>query len=213
MSFPVTIGWSWIMERWKEQCFRYGCNIFVVDAFNKVKMDNRESTAQISDLLSDITMFCQTHNVHVFLIAHPRKMGKDDDGHDLIPDLYDVKGSGDFRDQTHNGLCVHRLYNTGDKRDVLIKNLKAKFKNQGSDRIGENVIVKYNVKNGRYFTDYEDNLPVWDEATQQEIKPVESNIESSRISAMNKQSGYPTMNNDNGLPMPDSFYDEDNLPF
>ena len=165
---------------------------FVVDAFNKVKMDNRESTAQISGLLSDITMFCQTHNVHVFLIAHPRKMGKDDDGNDIMPDLYDVKGSGDFRDQAHNGLCVHRLYDTDDKRALLIKNLKTKFKNQGSGNIGNTVSVKFNVKNGRYFESFEDNTPIWEESKQQEIKPIQSNIENSRLSALSRQSGYPS---------------------
>jgi len=187
----VTPNWAWIFERWKEQCFKYGCNIFVVDAFNKVKMDNRESTAQISDLLSDITMFCQTHNVHVFLIAHPRKMGKDDDGNDVMPDLYDVKGSGDFRDQAHNGLCVHRIYDSDDKRDVIIKNLKAKFKNQGSGNIGNTVSVKFNVKNGRYFEKFEDNEPIWNKSIQNEIDPMKSNIEDSRLSALNRQSGYP----------------------
>jgi twinkle protein len=206
-----TPNWKWIMERWEEQCFRYGCNIFVVDAFNKVKMDNRESTAQISDVLADITMFCQKYNVHVFLIAHPRKMGKDEDGNEQMPDLYDVKGSGDFRDQTHNGLVVHRMYNTDDKRDVKIGNLKAKFKNQGSGNIGETITLKYNVKNGRYFEGYEDNFPLWDKPTQQTLTPIKSDIEPSRISAMNRQSGYNTEPNDNGLPMPDSFYDD--VPF
>ena len=200
-----TPNWDWIFERWKEQCFKYGCNIFVVDAFNKVKMNNRESTGEISDLLSDITMFAQVHNVHVILIAHPRKMGKDEDGRETMPDLYDVKGSGDFRDQTHNGLAVHRLYGD-DKRDVRIKNLKAKFKNQGSGNIGESIVVKYNVKNGRYFDQYEDNDPIWGEVKQQVIQTKESEIEPSRLSALSRQSGYPS-----GLPMDDSFYDE--VPF
>ena len=31
------VGWDWLLERFKEQCFKYGCNIFVIDAFNKVK--------------------------------------------------------------------------------------------------------------------------------------------------------------------------------
>ena len=107
-----------------------------------------------------------------------------------MPDLYDVKGSGDFRDQAHNGLCVHRLYDTDDKRDVLIKNLKAKFKNQGSGNIGNTVSVKFNIKNGRYFEKFEDNDPIWDKPTQKEIEPIESDIEPSRLNALSRQSGY-----------------------
>lgn len=195
-----TPDWKWIFERWEEQCFRYGCNIFVIDAFNKVKMDNRESTAQISDVLADITMFCQKYNVHVFLIAHPRKMGKDEDGNEQMPDLYDVKGSGDFRDQTHNGLVVHRLYGD-DKREVRIKNVKAKFKNQGSGNIGESIILKFNVKNGRYFEEFEDNEPLWNESIQTEIEyeKQESDIDRGRINAMNRQSGYNHFSSDESL--------------
>ena len=195
-----TPDWKWIFERWEEQCFRYGCNIFVIDAFNKVKMDNRESTAQISDVLADITMFCQKYNVHVFLIAHPRKMGKDEDGNEQMPDLYDVKGSGDFRDQTHNGLVVHRLYGD-DKREVRIKNVKAKFKNQGSGNIGESIILKFNVKNGRYFEEFEDNEPLWNESIQTEIEyeKKESSIDRSRVNAMNRQSGYNAFVSDESL--------------
>ena len=186
--------WKWILQRWEEQCFKFGCNIFVVDAFNKVKMDSRE-TSKIGDVLADVTMFAQMHNAHVIIIAHPNKMAKNDDDKRTVPDLYDVKGSGDFYDQTHNGLVVHRLQDTDDKRDVLIKNLKAKFENQGAGRINESIIVKYNPKNKRYFTNYEDNLPVWDEPIQQEItyerKPIEEmDDKERRVNAMNRQSGY-----------------------
>ena len=207
-----TPDWKWILERWEEQCFKYGCNIFVVDAFNKVKMNNRESTAQISDVLADITMFCQRYNVHVFLIAHPRKMTKKDDGSYEVPDLYDVKGSGDFRDQTHNGLVVHRTYNNENPSEVMVKNLKAKFKNQGADKIGNEILINYNVKNGRYWTYSEDNEPLWDKPEQKEIEykhESESNIGASRLSALSKQSyGVPK---DEDLPMNKEFYDD--IPF
>jgi len=150
------VDWDWILEKFKEQCFRYGINIFVIDAFNKIKRKNGESLAEISEILGRLALFCQAYNIHVFLIAHPTKQKKNEQGEYDPPDLYSVKGSGDFRDQTHNGLCVHRIYGSTE-REVAIFNLKAKFKNQGSDRIGESVVMKYNLNNGRYFTHREDN--------------------------------------------------------
>jgi len=105
-----------------------------------------------------------------------------------MPDLYSVKGSGDFRDQTHNGLCVHRDYETGE---VIVKNLKAKFKNQGSGSIGSFVTFNYDLNNGRYYDGVTDDRPLWERNNiQKEIEPIESDIEPSRLNALSRQSGY-----------------------
>jgi twinkle protein len=183
------VSWDWLLERFKEQCFKYGCNIFVIDAFNKVKRKNGESLAEIGEILARITAFCQAYDVHVFLIAHPTKMRKIEGTEKYeIPDLYSVKGSGDFRDQTHNGLCVHRDYETGE---VIVKNLKAKFKNQGSGSIGSFVTFSYDLNNGRYYNGSPSDRPLWEKtSSQQTIEPIQSNIDYSRRSALNRQSGY-----------------------
>ncbi len=183
------VSWDWLLERFKEQCFKYGCNIFVIDAFNKVKRKNGESLAEIGEILARITAFCQAYDVHVFLIAHPTKMRKIEGTEKYeIPDLYSVKGSGDFRDQTHNGLCVHRDYETGE---VIVKNLKAKFKNQGSGSIGSFVTFSYDLNNGRYYNGSPSDRPLWEKTSlQQTIEPIQSNIDYSRRSALNRQSGY-----------------------
>jgi twinkle protein len=141
---PVT--WEYLMAKFKEQMFRYGIDIFVIDAFNKVKMKNRESLGEINDILSDITAFAHAYNVHIFLIAHPTKMHKDEKGVYKVPDLYNVKGSGDFRDQTHNGLTVYRNYETGFTE---VHNTKTKFKHQGD--INTITEFKYDLSNGRYY--------------------------------------------------------------
>ena len=181
------VDWDWLLEKFKEQCFRFGINIFVIDAFNKVKRKNSESLGEISETLARITLFCQAYNVHVFLIAHPTKMKKNEHGEYDPPDLYSVKGSGDFRDQTHNGLCVHRLYNS-QEREVAIINLKAKFKNQGSDKIGSSVIMKYNINNGRYYTHYENNEN-WLSSETNEIEfKEESSLSEQQLSGFVK--GY-----------------------
>jgi twinkle protein len=175
------VSWDWLLERFKEQCFKYGCNIFVIDAFNKVKRKNGESLSEIGETLARLTAFCQAYDVHVFLIAHPTKMRKIDGSEKYeMPDLYSVKGSGDFRDQTHNGLCVHRDYETGE---VIVKNLKAKFKNQGSGSIGSFVTFNYDLNNGRYYDGSTDDRPLWEKG-------------SRHINAMNRQSGYETFDTD-----------------
>jgi twinkle protein len=194
------VDWDWLLERFKEQCFKYGCNIFIIDAFNKVKRKNGESLAEIGEILARLTAFVQSYDVHVFLIAHPTKMRKVE-GSDKyeIPDLYSVKGSGDFRDQTHNGLAVHRDYETGQ---VIVKNLKAKFKNQGSGNIGQMVTFSYDLENGRYYNGTPNRDPYWNKGVKQEqiqYEEKESSIDRSRVNAMNRQSGYNHFASDESL--------------
>lgn len=144
--------WDWLIEKWKEQIFRFGIDIFVVDAFNKVKRNHADSLGEISEILSRLTLFVQTYDVHLFLIAHPTKMQKEEKSDNYkIPGLYDVKGSGDFRDQSHNGLCVHRYFtddNDEGRPHTKVINLKIKFKHQGE--IGESCKFHFQPANGRY---------------------------------------------------------------
>lgn len=142
-------SWEWIMETFKEQIYRYGIDIFVIDAFNKVKRET-DGLKEISDILGDLSMFCQHHNVHIFLIAHPTKMRKQE-GSSMYtpPTLYDIKGSGDFNDQTHNGGTVYRIFDVDGGGHSTFTPLKMKFRHQGSVD-GSSVAFKYNPYNGRY---------------------------------------------------------------
>jgi len=127
-----TATWDYLFKKFKEQMFQYGVDILVIDAWNKVKMNKPGDLGEINQILADLTSFAQGYGVSVLLIAHPRKMNKKENGLVEMPDLYDVKGSGDFRDQTHNGLCVYRYF--GDENEparVEVTNLKTKFQQQG----------------------------------------------------------------------------------
>lgn len=140
--------WDWVFEKFKEQMFNYGINIFVIDAFNKVEFNgNRTERENISRTLSRLTQFAQANNVLIFLIAHPTKM-KRENGIYEKPTLYDVSGSADFRNQTHDGYCIYRYF--GDDNYTVFTNLKVKYSFQG--KIGESVEYDYHVPSGRYYT-------------------------------------------------------------
>jgi twinkle protein len=88
------------------------------------------------------------HGVNVFLMAHPTKMIKEKGKEKYVmPTLYDVKGSGDFYDQTHNGLTVYRHF--GEDPFTQVVSTKLKFKHQGL--AGQDTAFKFNVSNGRYY--------------------------------------------------------------
>jgi len=148
------VDWNWLLEKFKEQLFNFGINIFVVDAWNKVQMPEGMSGKEgIDQTLTKITAFCQQNNVQVFLVAHPTKMKKDQISKNYeVPTLYDVSGSADFRNQTHNGFTVYRNFgNEAVEGSTDIFNMKSKFSFQGE--IGSKITFRYHLPTGRYYID------------------------------------------------------------
>ena len=77
-------------------------------------------------------------------------MYKDEDGNYGVPTLYDVSGSADFRNITHNGYTIHRNYESdNEEASTDFWNMKTKFNFQGN--IGDTVRFKYCEINGRYY--------------------------------------------------------------
>jgi twinkle protein len=152
-----TPDWDWLLETFKEQIYAYGINVFLIDAFNKVILSGTGSQKEkIDAALTRLTAFAQQNNVAVFLVAHPTKMKKQEgSGEYEMPTLYDVSGSADFRNQTHNGACVYRHFGEDDYTEFT--NLKTKFSFQGE--IGAKVSYQYHIPTGRYFLrDHQPNL-------------------------------------------------------
>ena len=150
----ITPDWDWLLEKFKEQMFNYGINIFIIDAWNKVLMPKgMNGKDAIDQVLTRITTFCIQNNVHIFLVAHPTKMKKDEKtGKYEIPDLYSVSGSADFRNQTHNGLCVYREFgNDNEEGYTMVYNLKTKYDFQGTITAG--CKFNWNNNNRRFYTD------------------------------------------------------------
>ena len=147
-DFPT---WDWLFEKFKEQMFNYGIDIFVIDAFNKLGFDKKGNKLdQINEVLTKLTMFAQMHNVIIFLVAHPTKMQKGSDGFYNSPTLYDVSGSSDFRNQTHDGFSIYRYFGNEEQQPkTVFENLKTKMKFQGE--IGGQQEFEYHIPSGRYY--------------------------------------------------------------
>ena len=84
--------------------------LFFIDAFNKVELPQGNKLDEINRVLTKLTSFAQSSNVTIYLVAHPTKMKKQEDGTYECPTLYDVSGSADFRNQTHNGFSIYRYF-------------------------------------------------------------------------------------------------------
>jgi twinkle protein len=104
-----------------------------------------------SFVLTRLTAFAQANDVVVFLVAHPTKMKKNEKtGQYDSPTLYDVSGSADFRNQTHDGYCIYRNFaSDGHEGYTTFTNLKTKYQFQGE--IGAMSEFEYHIPTGRYY--------------------------------------------------------------
>jgi twinkle protein len=74
----------------------------------------QSETEYVSFIYTKVIMFARKCGVHVFIIAHTTKMGKDKvTGKYIVPTLYDISGSANFFNKTHNGVTVYLDYQTG----------------------------------------------------------------------------------------------------
>ena len=65
---------------------RHGIKGLVIDPYNKIhsSLGSQSETLYINDFLTKLTIFKQKYDIHIFLVAHPRKMSKGEN------QLYDV---------------------------------------------------------------------------------------------------------------------------
>jgi twinkle protein len=125
---------------------RHNIDWFVIDAWNKLEHQYTESeTKYIGQSLDKIVNFCEKYNVHCFLVAHPRKIQKNEDSSYHIPTLYDIAGSANFFNKTDNGITVYRNFKNNT---VEIHVQKVKFSHWGEVGMCE---FNYDIATGLYI--------------------------------------------------------------
>jgi twinkle protein len=130
--------------------YRKGIKGLVIDPWNELdhsRPSNQSETEYISDTLTKVRRFARTYAVHVWLVAHPTKLQKNQDGKYPIPTPYDVSGSAHWRNKADNSLTVWRDLSDLHSREVQIHVQKIRFKEIG--RIGL-AKLNYDILTGRY---------------------------------------------------------------
>lgn len=124
-----------------------GVKGIVIDPWNEIdhtRPSNLTETEYISSSLTKIRRFARQYGVHVWLVAHPTKLRKMDDGKYPPPTPYDISGSAAWRNKADNCITIYRHI---DSNQVEIHIQKIRFKEIGE--IGM-VALGYNRLNGRY---------------------------------------------------------------
>jgi len=148
-----------VLRKGAELVKRKGIKCLVIDPFNKIR-DVDSHTDDVNrytmEYLTKIETFAKKFDVLVFIVAHPTKMYKDKDGKIEEPNMYNIKGGGEWYDASYHGILVHRDY---EAKTVKAKVLKVKFQNLGEN--GAEAYFKWEPKSG-CFIPHEDQQVIND---------------------------------------------------
>lgn len=128
---------------------RKGVNGIVIDPWNEIdhsRDKGMSETEYIHHALGKFRRFAREFNLHLWIVAHPTKMRKDEKGQYPVPTLYDINGSAAWRNKADNGFVVHRDV-ASESDEVYIHVQKIKFKDVG--KIGKTTL-HYDYVTGRY---------------------------------------------------------------
>ena len=138
-----------ILRKGAELVKRKGIKCLVIDPFNKIRDVNASSidvNAYTLEYLTKIETFARKYDVLVIVIAHPTKMYKNAEGKIEEPNMYNIKGGGEWYDASYHGLLVHRDY---ENRTTKVKVLKVKFQNLGEN--GAETFFTWETRSGCYI--------------------------------------------------------------
>lgn len=137
-----------VLRKGAELVKRKGIKCLVIDPYNKVRDTNATSddvNAYTLGYLTKIEAFVRKYDALAIVVAHPTKMYKGQDGEMQEPNMYNIKGGGEWYDSSYHGLLVHRNY---DEKTVKVKVLKVKFQNLGEN--GAEAHFTWDYKSGLY---------------------------------------------------------------
>lgn len=122
----------------------------VIDPWNELEHRRPQGiseTEYISQTLSEVRQWAREFEVHVFIVAHPMKLQKDQKtGNYPVPTPYDISGSAHWRNKADNCIAIWRDVEADNGR-VQVHVQKIRFKNLGKPGLVE---LKYDKITGRY---------------------------------------------------------------
>ena len=142
---------SAILELAKTLIYRRGMKCLILDPWNEVdhsRPAGMTETEYISQSLTRIRRFARTNNCHVFVVAHPFKMPKGENGLYGVPSPYDISGSAHWRNKADNCLSIWRDTSPDNQKfevEIHVQKIRKKH-------IGKLGMVKlgYEYSTGRY---------------------------------------------------------------
>ena len=136
-----------VLKLAKVLVYRHGVKGIVIDPWNEIDHSRAQGlteTEYISQCLSEIRRFTRLNDVHIWVVAHPTKLQKNQNGEYPVPTPYDIAGSANWRNKADNALALYRNMSTNEV-DLHIQ--KIRFREVG--KIGT-IRLKYNKVSGKF---------------------------------------------------------------
>jgi replicative DNA helicase len=102
-----------------------GVEVFVIDSLMKMSDISEDNYERQKLFIDRLATTCRDLNIHVFLVAHTRKMADEN----VVPDATHILGSSHIRNLCDNIICVFRNkkkeydIETGDKTEEDLKGI------------------------------------------------------------------------------------------
>ncbi len=146
---------DWVLGRFGECVVKYGIDTCVIDPVNSMSYDYKSASARddrmIAGNLSKYQRFSLQNNQHFFLCAHPRGIGKKEDGTYKEPSADEISGGPTYWQRSDNILCFHRPSLPLDFKDPTCTLRSLKIKKSQLNGIPGVSTFTYNRTNGRYY--------------------------------------------------------------
>lgn len=107
---------------------KYGVKVFVLDNFMQIDMTTSDIFQEQSNVMEKLRTFAVNKNMHIHLVAHPRKMT---DFHIRLS-LYDISGSMNLANKAYNIIAIIRVDMMNDEEKEF-KKLGEKLLEDGYD--------------------------------------------------------------------------------
>jgi len=115
-----------ILEKAYELVKRKGITRFIIDPWNYIehnRPNGMSETEYVSVCLTELKVFCIKTDCHVFLVAHPTKLKKENGKYEIAT-LYSISGSAHFFNKTDNGISIYR---DAETNEVVVYVQKVRF--------------------------------------------------------------------------------------
>lgn len=117
------VNFKVIMDLVAKAVKRHGIRTFVLDPWNDLdhtRAAYKREDEHIGECLTKLRRFARHYDVHIFVVAHPRKLEKDKDGKYPVPTPYEISGSSHWWNRADNCITLWRdLHNPDDSRNVF----------------------------------------------------------------------------------------------
>ena len=123
---PRTI--EFLIEAMEEVNQKYGVRVFMLDNFMQIDTKSSDEYREQKDIMEKLRTFAVNKNVHIHLVAHPRKTDK----FQTRITIYDVLGSSNLVNKAYNVISIIRVDSLNED-DTEYKRLTKLMAREGYD--------------------------------------------------------------------------------